>query len=352
MFTLGDKIRVLNADSHVKVFQTDGTTEVTDPLVIDDLTTGFLRIEGFQTFDLTRIRRMRCRRASLPVLNSKVFTIPTISGLAVGDSVLVHIDFETTRYESELMVQQGIGKGRGLDFQTFTLTGVTGANIATAITAAYTAYVAARHDFTPFLTIANTSDALTVSATAAYPSVRIKGIVLRRVANGQIILPQAVRPVVASETPGHEGHGLGKFLEESVRMSNNLNVDPYGVDSSDTQVDIRGKYTEINIDYLSFNGVNLGVHAVDQGELFTGGGSQGGTPAMHSFTIFLNESTCLGASNAIAKVAATTIAVNDLVGDATIMDIAAITGINSAEESVQALIVGANSVATAANFVA
>lgn len=298
MFTLSEKIQVLNTDSLIKVYDATNTV-VTETDDIDG-DTDTLSIEGFGKFTLSKITNIKLRRA-VPAANEvKDFTVTVPAGLAAGDAVEVIVSLKTNRYQSEVLVQNAIGKGRTVKFSS-TIMGstLTAAAIRTNIVAGYAAFLAQYRKGTPVINVTASgvaTDKIRVATTAGYESVSIERVEIRRVQQG--VGTQTPFSLVATTiTRGTEGLNLGKFLEESIRMATPYNTDPYGINNTDTQVDIRGKYTEVFFTYATVFDEHLNPTAADYGM------SGEGVPAEHKFSIYLNEATCLGEDGAIEKLA-------------------------------------------------
>jgi hypothetical protein len=303
MFTLSEKIRVLNTPGHVRVYDTSNAERATSAAIADG---DRLFIEGYGHFMIDDIVNIKLRRAVAPVLYSSDYTVVAPSGIAVGDAVEVAISLDTTRYQGEVLAQNHLGNGRTMRFSTAPLTGITAANIRDAIVAGWAAHLALYPNWSPFIGVANGVAAadIEVSAATGYESISIDRVEIRRTNQG--IGTQTYVTLVENvvNAVGNEGKGQGKFLEESVRMATANNNDPYGVDNTDTQVDLRGEYTEVSFDYKATFTENLGTVAADYGHTGIGGPAMGGVDSVHSFTLYLNESTCLAANSAIAKLAA------------------------------------------------
>jgi len=350
MFTLSEKIRVMNADSEVQVYDPSNSVRATSAAIANGDT---LRISGYGHFSIDNITNIKCKRAVAPVAESKDFTVVAPAGVAVGDAIEVIISLSTDRYQAEVLTTNHIGGGRTLSFSTAPLTGVTVADIRAAIIAGWTAWLNLYTSNTPFIGVTAGAAAtdIEVAALAGYESIHIDRVEIRRVNQGigsQAPVSLAVNVVNAV---GTEGHGQGKFLEESIRMATPMNTDPYGVDTSSTQVDLRGSYTEVSFDYLTSYEENLGTTAADYAQTSIGGPAIGGVAATHSFTLFFNENTMLAANGAIAKLAAIALlragAVASLTATVTAAPLSA-----AAERSEVMIIADESSVATVAAFIA
>jgi hypothetical protein len=302
MFTLSEKIRVINSPSDITVFDNTNTVVATTAAIVNG---DELRIPGFGKFNTDNIVNIKCRRAVPASVDSKDFTVVAPAGVAIGDAIEVVISVDTDRYQAEVLAQNHIGNGRTIKFSTEPLTGVSAANIRTAIVAGWNSWLALFTVAQPFISVTAGVAAtdIEVASTPGYESVTIKRVEIRRTNQGigtQPLIPLAVAVV---NSVGTEGKGQGKFLEESIRMATPYNTDPYGVDTFATGVDLRGQYTEVSFEYATEYLENLGTTAADYAHTAIGGPAVGGVPANHSFTLFLNEDTCLGTNGAIHKLA-------------------------------------------------
>jgi len=303
MFTLSEKFRVLNTPSETRVFDAANAEVITSAAILD---TDRLFIEGYGNFDVAKIANIKMRRSVPASIDSRDFTALAPAGLAIGDAIEVCVYIQTSRYQSEILATNHLGNGRTIKFMTLPLTAVTPTAIAAAIVAGWQSWLAAFTVGQPFLDVVAGAAATDVqfNSTPGYESITIQKVGIKRVVQGQgpqseVLLTQSVVNSV-----GFEGLGLGKFLEESVRMATPMNTDPYGVDVTGTRVDIRGSYTEVSFDYSTSYEENLGTTAADFGHTGLGGPAIGGVAATHTFSIFLNEATSLAVDDAIAKLAA------------------------------------------------
>ena len=306
MFTLGDKLRVLNSNSHVKILAGNTTARTSTatyavggaiPLSGDVTAADTVSVEGFHSFPISAIADMKVRRYSAPVGEITDWTVVAPAGLAVGDAVEVQVYAKTTRYQSELK-NNFIGAVRPITFATAPLTAITPIAITAAIVQAFADRGFTFNQEASYIGVAQGASTSKVRFTIqpGYESVDITKVELKRSNIGigdQFPLALAKTGI----TTGSEGNGTGKFLEESVSMATWANSNPYGVDNASTRVDIRGGYTEVTFTLNSSYNENLSTLAADHGPL----------TAKHRFTIFLNEATCLGANNAISLFAATAI---------------------------------------------
>jgi hypothetical protein len=296
MFTLSDKQRVLNTASNVKVFSPANVLRTTSAAIA---ATDKLFIDGFGHFDLASITDIHCRRAVAAVAESEDYTVTVPAGLAIGDTVEVRIQMNTSRYQGELAVQARLGGAHYFIFTTTPLTAVGATDVVTAIIAGFAAYKASYPNGTFPFTVSTgaTTSKFRVTAAAGYESISFVRTEIRRGSNNgtnsigtQPYISLAPTLIAA----GNEGKFLGKFIEESIRMATPLNTNPYGLDNADTAVDIRGKYTCITFTINANYEENLSTLAADNGPL----------PATHKFELYLNENTCLAANSAIAQMAA------------------------------------------------
>jgi hypothetical protein len=290
MFTLSDKQRVLNQPSSVRAFTPTGT-EVT--IAANIAATDKFLIEGFGHFDIAAITDIQCRRARAAAAEVQNFTVTAPAGIAVGDVVEVVIAMDTARYDSTLFVQDRLGGVKPMVFTTAPLTAITTTAIATAIAAGFTAYVNTFPKGVFQLAVTNPSAGVVrTTVGAGYEAITVRSFSIRR--NNQGI---GLQPFVALAgtvtTAGFQGEGLGKFLEESIRMNTPITSNVYGVDNAETQVDLRGLYTAVYFTVQANYDENLSTVAADHSPL----------NATHDFVVFLNEATCLAANSAIAKLA-------------------------------------------------
>jgi len=316
MFTLSDKQRVENSNAAI---------EVRDTIVIP----------GFGKFPVASIKAIKLRRAVAPVLEVKEFDIVAPAGVLIGDSIEVSFSLKTSRYQVDILTQKGIGTGRGFKFNTAPLEAVTTTAISAAIVAAYGSYKSQFPISDLILNVeAGTSATdIKVSLTAGNESVSVEKLEIRKTGQGvaSSLLLKVAEIDTASTAVGFEGAGQGKFLEESVRMGSTANVDPFGLNTATTQVDLRGSYTEV-------------FFALEAKDFL------GKDTATHNFTLFLNEGNMLADDQAIEKLAAVAVLVavgNDLVTIGGSTDLA-----TDGIEGTEALVVGNTSLATAALFIA
>ena len=136
MFTLSEKIRVINTPGDVKVLDAAGAVVATSAAIVN---TDQLYVDGYGHFDVANIVNIKLRRGVAATVDSKEFTCVAPAGLAVGDALEVIVSLDTTRYQSEVLVQNSLGAGRTLKFSTLPLTAVTPAAIRTAVVAGWVA---------------------------------------------------------------------------------------------------------------------------------------------------------------------------------------------------------------------
>jgi len=340
MFTLSDKQRVLNQPSSVKVFSAANAERTTSASIT--ATDKFL-IDGFGHFDVAAITAIKARRARPAVGESATFAISVPKDFANGDAIEVKVEMDTARYDSTLFVQDRLGGVKPMVFTTAPIIGAgvapTAAEIATAVNTAYTNYVNTFSKGTFQIAVGGSASNITTVANAGYEHITVRKVSIKRLSDSAFLSTALALPktVVAA---GFEGEGLGKFLEESIRMATPITTNPYGVDNSETQVDLRGSYTAVYFTVAVNYEETLSTVAADVKPL----------GATHQFVLFLNESTCLAANSAIAKLAAIALlkaGTNGLTATA----IAA--PLTAAQERTEVMIdeVGA-SVATVATFIA
>lgn len=339
MFTLGDKLRVLNADADVSVVSSAGAVRATSAAITLADT---IRISGFGNFPITDITDIKMHRAVVPTVESKDYTVTVPANLAIGEAIEVRIYAKTGRYQAELK-NNFIGAARPITFMTAPLTAIAATDIATAIATAWANRAYTFHIETPVINViagAAVTD-IKVLTVAGYESVNISKIEIKRAAQG-IGQPSPVTLAVSVvNAVGTEGLGTGKFLEESVRMATGFNTDPYGVDNTGTIVDLRASYTEVTFVLSAPYNENLSTTAADNGPL----------PASHRFTIWLNESTCMAADDSVNDLAAAAVLVAGAIAAVTVNVIAA--PLTTAQEETEALIIAnGSSVAMAAAFIA
>jgi len=295
MLTTGDKLRVLNANAEVKVFNAAGVEQLT---AANAAANGVkFRIEGFGDFNMADLIRLRCRRASDPVADRKRFTVTVPVGLAIGDAVQISIRFKTDRYQAA-QTNNFIEGGRPVIFSTLPLAAVAAADIRTAIVAAWTAFKNQFHMAEMPIEVVNGGGGATTfevfDALNPVGSLTILSVELTRVAQG-IAIQQPTSLASTSIAVGNQGVGTGKFLEESVQMAMWPNINPYGIDTTSTQVDLRGKYAQISWRIRTDRtGEDLGTMVAGQNPLTT----------EHEFTLWTNEVSMMATNGAVHKLTA------------------------------------------------
>ena len=352
MFTLSDKQRVLNTDADVKFFDAANAAVATSAAVA---LTDRVHIEGFGTFNLSDFTYIKMRRAVAPVADAHEYTVVAPTGIAIGDAVEVVISLSTSRYQAEVLAQNGIGNGRTFKFSTGVLTAVAATDIRDAIVAGFATWTQLFAIGSPLVTVANGIAATDILVTGdAAGSIGIERVEIRRIQQGiptqsYVTLTEVV---TANTAEGFEGMGQGKFLEESIQMATPYNTDPYGLDTNDTRVDVRGAYTEIIFNVSAEYLENLGTTAADFGHTNgVGGPAYSGVAANHSFALYLNEASCLAANGAIDKLAAATVLLAGALADVDVNVLPA--PLSAADERVEGLIIAdGSSVATNAAFIA
>jgi len=303
MFTLSDKQRVLNQPSSVKVFPAAGGTERATSAAIT--ATDKLLIEGFGHFDLAALTDIKVRRSRPATAEVQDFTVvaplaaPGSPAFAIGDAIEVVIAMDTTRYDSTLFVQDRLGGTKPMVFTTAPLAGIAPADIRNAIVTGYNNYVATFSKGFFQVAVANGTAATSIKTVVAsnYEAITVRSVSIRRTNSGIGIQPFSILAKVsgvAGNAVGFEGEGLGKFLEESIRMNTPITSNVYGVDTAETQVDLRGAYTAVYFTAAVNYTENLSTTAADVNPL----------AASHDFVVFLNEATCIATDSAIAKLAA------------------------------------------------
>ena len=339
-FSLSDKQRVINTPDSVRVFSAANVERTTSAAVA---TGDKLLIEGFGHFDIDSITDIKLRRGRAAVNESKQYAVTAPAGIAIGDAVEIRVEMDTTRYQSELAITSRLGGSRTVVIATKPLTAVTAAAIRTALVTAYADFAA---EFAigqlPFEITAGTAAAdVRLTTLGEYTSVTFKRVEIRRSNQGIGSQPWVSLAVNVTIASAFEGENLGKFLEESIRMATPGNNDPYGVDTNDTRVDLRGTYTALYFEVSASYTENLSTLAADHGPLL----------ATHKFVLYLNESTCLAANSAVAKLAAVALLRATALASLTATVTAAPLSL-AAEKSEVLLINDASSVATVAAFIA
>ena len=298
MFSLGEKLRVLNTNADVAVY--DGTNAVYNPvgqtaaqILAVSAAGGYFTVSGFGKFLMANLTDFRASRGAAAVAEIADFAVVAPTGVAVGNVIEARITTKTERYQGELATNY-IGGGRPVVIQTAPLIGTTNADIAAAIVAAWTSYKTVFAKSTPVFNLAvNGGTNVRSTVAAGYESISVVKIEISISAQGAGSYPKTslARTVI---TAGTQGRGLGKFLEESIRVSTAENTRAYGLtDAIDTQVDLRGTYTQFNWDLQANYDEVLGNDSSDLKPL-----------ANHKFSLWLNETNCLSATTgAITKLA-------------------------------------------------
>ena len=339
MFTLSDKQRVMNTNSEFVIRTAAGAVAVAGAVASADR----IFIEGFGQFNVSDIVDIKMARARAAVAENKDYTTVAPAGLAVGDTIQVKVELLSSRYDADIQ-NNYIGGSTPLVFSTAALTAITPTAIAAAIAAAFTQYklqffnAAIPVDIT---IVGAAAGDITVVANPGYEFVTVDKVTIKRSVQGIANQPGVTLAVFSTTAVGSEGLGLGKYLEESVRMATWNNLNPYGVDTAGTGVDIRGEYTEvyfvINMPYTE----NLSTLAAGHGPL----------SATAAFTVWMNESTMNGlalATGLMAEVAVLAAAANTNVTVTTIP-----APLTRAQEETEALIIAdGSSVLTPTLFVA
>lgn len=286
MFTLGEKFRVLNTGSDVELY--DGVTPLTTTALVFGSTkaTTFFTVRGYGKFSLANLTDFRAARAKAAAVEQAKFTMVAPVGVAVGNVIEARITLSKERYEGEL-ANNYISGSRPIVIQTAPLTGILATNISTAIEVAYNAYKSLFNKSNFVLsTLVNTGGDLVSTISTGYEGVAVAKIEISISAQGSGTYPKTSLAKVAFAifgTQGSQGRGLGKFLEESIRVSTAENIRAYGMNASaDTTVDLRGSYTQFNFRMTANYDHALGNDSVDFKPT-----------AEHDFTLFLNEATSM-----------------------------------------------------------
>jgi hypothetical protein len=314
MFTLSDKQRVLNQPLSVKVFSAPNpsTGVVTERTTSASITaTDKILVDGFGHFDIAAITDIHCRRARAAVAEVQNWTVPAGTAIPVGfnsgsfasgDAIEVKIEMDTARYDSTLFVQDRLGGVKPMVFTTAPIIGAgavpTAAEIASAIVTAYTKYLDTftKGFFQLSVVAGGTTSQIRTVIAKDYEAINVRSVSVRRVNSGIGTQPfiALAKASHATNAAGFQGEGLGKFLEESIRMNTPITSNVYGVDNAETQVDLRGSYTAVYFTVAANYEENLSTVAADVRPL----------SAKHDFVLFLNEATCNGLDSAIGKLAA------------------------------------------------
>jgi hypothetical protein len=340
MYSLGEKFRVLNTPSDVK-FYTSANVEITDDASIVG-TLSYFTIKGFGNFPIAKVTNFRGARAKAAALEVSRWGVVAPTGIVIGDTVEIRITSKTDRYQADL-TNNFIGGGRPLVFQTAPLTAVNPSDIATAISAAFTAYKNAFIKADLFISTVAVQGGTNIDVTVAsgYESVSVVKVEISISKQGAGNFPKT-NLSKTTVTAGSEGRGLGKFLEESVRVGTADNVRTYGMNATaDTSVDVRGSYTQFSW-----------TLAADYDEVLGNVSSDIRPSAKHDFTLFLNEATCLATDSAIHLMAESVVlaAAADANVDLPVLAPGAVTTANYA--TIGLLIATDASVATSALFIA
>ena len=284
MFTLGQKQRVINKAGDV-TFKTaaGGNVGAGTASAAGDT----VNIAGFGSFKFSSITNVKLHRGAAAVAQKQDFHCnASPGGVDINDALEVIITLNTGRYQAEVLAQNFIGNGRTIKFSTLPLEAVADTDIRNAIVAGWDAYKNIFAIGTPFLEVTNGSAATDITTTinAGFESVTVEKVEVKRVVQGAgAQSPVKLNAVsgVSGNVAGSEGKGTGKFLEESIRMATCYNTDPYGVDTTDTSVDIRGLYSTLTFTLGGTRDEKLGIAFADQNA----------NAFSTSFTVFLNEAS-------------------------------------------------------------
>lgn len=338
MFTLSDKQRVMNTNSEFVIRTSAGAVRAAGAVAATDR----IFIEGFGQFNVSDIVDIKMSRARAAVAEDKDYTTVAPTGLVIGDTIQVKVELLSSRYDADIQ-NDYIGGSTPLVFSTAALTAVTPTAIAAAIAAAFTQYKLQFFNaaIPVDITTGTVAGDIQVVANAGYEFVTVANVKIKRSAQGIANQQYVTLAVASTAAVGSEGLGLGKYLEESVRMATWNNLNPYGVDTAGSGVDIRGEYTEvyfvINMPYTE----NLSTLAAGHGPL----------PATAAFTVWMNESTMNGLALATGLMAEVAVLAAASLANVTVTTIAA--PLTRAQEETEALIIAdGSSVLTPALFVA
>lgn len=296
MFTLGEKFRVLNTDADV-VFYDASNNAITTSALIASTPATYFKVKGFGKFTLADLTSFTGSRAKAAAVEVAKFTTVGPVGYAIGNVIEARITLNTERYEGELANNYIVGS-RPIVIQTAPLTAATTADITAKIVAAYTAYKSLFNKANFVLaSLTDVGGDIVSTIATGYEGVAVAKIEISISAQGSGTYPKTNLAKVAFSTygtQGTQGRGLGKFLEESIRVSTADNIRAYGMNAeADTTVDLRGSYTQFNWRMTANYDHALGNDSVDFKPT-----------AEHDFTLFLNEATCNTASTgAITRMA-------------------------------------------------
>lgn len=335
MFSLGEKLRVLNSDAEIKAFDSTGAAITGVPTSITDS----VSISGFGEVKLSQVTDIKLHRAVAAANESIDYAAVVPAGLAGGDVIEVIVKLKSSRYMSE--VQTNFIGGAGMvKFSTAPLVAgsLASTDVRDAIVAGWAAHKALFHNATLELEVvdgAGGSD-IQVNTLAGFESVSVEKIEIRRSAQGIAYQTPVALAAGTVNTVGTEGLGTGKFLEESVRMATGFNTNPYGIDTATTQVDVRGAYTSATVEVLLDVEENLGTS-------FAG---QAGLKRKATFTAYLNETTMMAANGAV-----------EILAEAAVLVAVAVAGVSTSASTTpgsdEALIIASGaSVANADDFIA
>jgi len=229
MFNLGYKEIVLNSKGGITV---DAGKSINIP--------GYLRLKAGQVSNYKKT----------PAEDAKVqeitFTVAALSGIAVGDGVEVVINFDSTRELSD-QARDFIKHGKKIVFQSAPVATADAKGMAKAIFDGWVAFKNQRplsEFYFDVLDPAGKAE-LKVKVLPGYEHITITDAKVKRAVPCTGAENCFVDLKVAKNVEGYEGHGLGKFIEESRRMATPQNVMPYAQQSGGNSqgIDVRGKYT-------------------------------------------------------------------------------------------------------------
>lgn len=338
MFTLSDKQRVMNTNSDLVIRDAAGAAVAAGAVASTDT----IDIAGFGKFDVADIIDIKMSRARAAVGEDKDYTTVAPAGLAVGETIQLKVELLSSRYDGDIQ-NDFIGGSTPLVFSTAALTAVTPTAIATAIAAAFAQFKLQFFNaaIPVEITAGTTAGDIQIAVNTGYEFVTVGKVTVKRSAQGIASQQEVALAVALTTAVGTEGLGLGKYLEESVRMATWNNLNPYAVDTTGTGVDIRGEYTEVYFVINKPYEENLSTLAAGNGPL----------PATAAYTVWMNETTMNGTGLATALMAEVAVLAAAANANVTVTTIAA--PLTRAQEETEALIIAdSSSVLTPALFVA
>ncbi|MCK5788268.1 MAG: hypothetical protein KAH32_04690 [Chlamydiia bacterium] len=253
MFNLGYKEVILNSGNGVT-----GDSSV-------------LSIEGYGTFKQGQTSNPIVTPSEDAVGEESKWDIIAPPHLVIGDSIEVVIDIRTSREIGDL-ARDFITDGKKIIFQSTNLTGLSVADIEMAISEGWALFVERNSlsewyiNVEPYTIGAGTDgilgteddvinilkdDAINIEVLPKYEHVTVKSVRIKRsaVCVGATNCFIKLKKEVTVE--GNEGVGLGKWLEESRRMSTPQNSMAYSASHGGNSqgVNVRGKYKTYSFDF-------------------------------------------------------------------------------------------------------